>query len=131
MSGETSTQRREALEALRAVSEHLGLPAGEAPTMAQFDQAAGELGLDWSSARVVRIWECWRLAVEVFKGEREARSYIGRDFHATRDLSRKNQEEHLRGVKLWLRSRPQRLTTEAYGEFVKAHNASKAPADNR
>jgi hypothetical protein len=126
-----ASDRKEALEALFVVAEHLGLPAGEAPTMPQFDQASGELGLDWNSARVVRVWERWRLAVEVFKGEREARSFIGRDFHAATDRSRKNQEEPIRGVKRWLRSRPQRETTMAYDEFAKAHNASKAPADKR
>jgi hypothetical protein len=99
--------------------------------MAQFDQAADELGLGWSSSRVVRVWERWRLAVEVFKGERSARSFIGRDFYATRDLSRKNQEEPMRGVKRWLRSGPQRETASAYDEFAKAHNANKAPADKR
>ncbi|HEX5375918.1 MAG TPA: hypothetical protein VFW48_07145 [Solirubrobacterales bacterium] len=99
--------------------------------MAQFDQAADELGLDWSSARVIRTWERWRLAVEVFKGEREARSFIGRDFHAAQDRSRKNLEEPIRGVKHWLRSRPTLTTTAAYNQFAKAHNASKASADKR
>jgi hypothetical protein len=99
--------------------------------MAQFDRAATELGLDWTSARVIRVWERWRLALEVFKGEREARSFIGRDFHAAQDWSRKNLEEPIGGVKLWLRSRPQHETTSAYDEFAKAHNASKASADKR
>jgi hypothetical protein len=98
--------------------------------MAQFDQAAGELGLDWTSARVIRVWERWRLAQEVFKGERGARSFIGRDFHAP-DRSRKNQEEPIRGVRRWLRSRPQRESGSAYDEFAKAHNASQASADNQ
>ncbi len=99
--------------------------------MAQFDQAADELGLDWSSARVIRVWERWRLAQEVFKGERDARSFIGRDFHAAPGRSRKNQEEPIRGVKRWLRSRPQRKTASAYDEFAKAYNASEVSADKR
>jgi hypothetical protein len=126
-----ASARKDALDAILAIAEHLGLPAGEAPTMAQFDQAADELGLDWSSARVIRAWERWRLAVEVFKGERDARSFIGRDFHAAPDRSLKNREEPIRGVKRWLRSRPSLETVAAYDEFAKAHNASKAPADKR
>lgn len=98
--------RREALEAFLVVAEHLGLPAGEAPTMKQFDQAASELGLDWNSAQVIRVWERWRLAQEVFKGERGTRALLGRDFRAVQDRSHKNREEPIRGVKRWLRSRP-------------------------
>jgi hypothetical protein len=123
--------RKEALEALLAVAEHLGLPAGEAPTMPQFDQAADELGLDWNSARVIRVWARWRLAQEVFKGERSARSLLGRDFRAAQNRSLKNREEPIRGVKYWLRSRPRLETTMAYDQFVKADNASKAQEEKR
>lgn len=121
--------RREALEMLLVVAEHLGLPAGEAPTMAQFDQAAGELELGWSSLRVIRAWERWRLAVEVFKGERSA-GLVGRDFHIAQD-QRKNQEEPIRGVKRWLASRPQHETASVYDQFAKAHNARKPSPDKR
>jgi hypothetical protein len=123
--------RKEALEALLTAAEHLGLPAGEAPTMPQFDQAADELGLDWNSARVIRVWERWRLAQEVFNGEREARSLLGRDFRAAKSRSLKNREEPIRGVKHWLRSRPRRKIATAYDEFAKAENASKGPEEKR
>lgn len=123
--------RKEALEALLTVAEHLGLPAGEAPTMPQFDQAATELGLDWNSARVIRVWERWRLAQEVFRGERRAGSLLGRDFHAAQNRSRKNKEEPIRGVKYWLRSRPQQESAVAYDEFAKAHNARKGAEQKR
>lgn len=126
-----ASAREDALDAILTVADHLGLPAGEAPTIAQFDQAAIEMGLGWSGARVTRVWERWRLAVEVFKGEREARSFVGRDFHADQGRSRKNLEEPLRGVKLWLRSRPSQKTIAAYDEFAKTHNANRAPADKR
>lgn len=116
--------RREALEALLAVAEHLGLPAGEAPTIGQFDQAADEIELDWSSAAVTRTWERWRIAVEVFTGERNAGGLLGRDFRAAgRDGRLKNREDPIRGVKRWLRSRPRQETARAYDTFVRSENA--------
>ena len=44
-------ERKEALEALLAVAEYLGLPADEAPTTAQFNQGADELSLNWNRFR--------------------------------------------------------------------------------
>jgi hypothetical protein len=99
--------------------------------MPQFDQAAVELGLEWNSARVIRAWERWRLAQEVFKGERRAGPLLGRDFRAVQNRSRKNREDPVRGVKRWLRSRPRLETAMAYGEFVKTDNANKGQEEKR
>src|SRR4051812_32113292 len=123
--------RKEALEALLTVAEHLGLPAGEAPTIKQFDQAADELGIDWNSARVIRVWERWRLAQEVFKGQRSAGHLLARDFRSRQDRSRKNREEPIRGVKRWLRSHPKQEAAAAYDQFAREHNENRGKEAKR
>jgi hypothetical protein len=115
--------RKDALQALLTVSEYLGLPAGEAPTIKQFDLATEELGLGWSSGKVIRAWERWRTAVETFKGERRAGSTLYREFQRDRDRSLKNREEPIRGVRRWLRSHPAEMTSIAYDEYARAINA--------
>ena len=50
---------------------------------------------------------------------------------AVQNRSRKNQEDPIRGVKRWLRSRPRLETTAAYDEFAQAENAGKGPEENR
>jgi hypothetical protein len=124
-------ERKEALDALFAVAEYLGLPADEAPTTTQFNQGASELGLTWNSGRVIRVWERWRLAQEVFTGQRRASSFVGRDFRSRQDRSLKNREEPIRGVKYWLKTRPERETVSAYNEFAARHNASRRAGEKR
>jgi hypothetical protein len=122
-------ERKEALEALLAVAEHLGLPADEAPTTAQFNQGASELGLTWNSGKVIRVWERWRLAQEVFTGQRSSSSLAGRDFRDRRDRSLKNREDPVKGVKRWLKTRPEAETISAYDDFVEIYNATQGATE--
>jgi hypothetical protein len=126
-----AVERREALEALFAVAEYLGLPAGEAPTIAQFNQCADELGLSWNSGRVIRIWERWRLAQEIFTGQRRASAFITRDFYARQNRALKDREDPVKGVKRWLKTRPDVETSLAYDAFVASGNAELREGEKR
>jgi hypothetical protein len=119
------------LEALLAVAEYLGLPAGEAPTIPQFNQGADDLGLPWNSGRVIRIWERWRLAQEVFTGQHRASAFITRDFHARQDRTLKGREDPVKGVKRWLKTRPEVKTSLAYDSFVASGNAELREGEKR
>src|SRR5271169_4411009 len=55
--------RVEALEALGAAAEHLGLPDGQAPTVPEYKQAAKETKLPMTFSAVYRAFdESWELA---------------------------------------------------------------------
>jgi hypothetical protein len=124
-------QRRDALAALLAVAEHLGLPAGQAPTIPQFNQGADDLGLSWNSGRVIRIWARWRFAQEVFTGERSASAFVTRDLRVRQDRSYKNREDPVKGVKRWLKTRPEIESTTAYDAFVVTANAKRGEGEKR
>jgi hypothetical protein len=119
-------ERKEALEAMLAVSEYLGLPADEAPTTTQFNQGARELELDWSSARVIRLWERWTLAQSAFKGERRINSPVSRRLRRHWGRYRIDHADYVSGVKDWLRSRPEAETRGAYDDYAEVFNATKA-----
>ncbi len=119
-------ERKEALEAMLVVSEYLGLPADQAPTSSQFNQGAGELELDWNSARVIRLWERWTLAQSAFKGERRINSPVSRRLRQHWGRYRADHEDYLRGVKGWLRSHPETETKSAYDDYAEIFNATKA-----
>ena len=99
--------RAEALEAMGKVAEHLGLEAEMAPTTTQFDEAARELGLDWTVSKVTRTWEKWRLATDAYKGKLAPAVPASRA--KCRQLGRRlTEEECLDRVRAWLETKPER-----------------------
>jgi len=133
-------ERREALDMIARASEFLGLPAGKAPTVKQFNQAVKDVASDWNSQRVIRVWEQWRLAIQAFKGEREVQTRARREARSqiARGGGRRSRVDYLNGVRKWLQSRPGVETAKSYSAYAEQfnvklaeQNAAGAPVDEK
>lgn len=105
---DTNRQRRlraEALAALRAAAEHLKLPEGRAPTIAEYSRAAAELGLTLSSQQVVRRWRMWREAQRALVGEHTQRT-PNSPSSAPRPPHRRSCRGPVAGLREWLKTTP-------------------------
>lgn len=112
--------RRDSLEALRRVTEHLGLD--HPPTAKEFDVVRKELGLDWSSAKLVRTWGYWDTAKDALLGSRPrptaAASALRRRFAG----SKRRREESLTAVRIFVRSDSASDYALDYDAFVAEYN---------
>jgi hypothetical protein len=123
-------EKEEAVAAFATVAAHLSLPAGEAPTPAQFDAAARDLGLTcarglkWDRSRVRRAWGRWRFAKDVFLGREPSRGTRPRG-----RWRRQTHETRLRAVKLWLTTNPQNLSSAAYSAWAREYNDNLAAGE--
>jgi predicted DNA-binding transcriptional regulator AlpA len=120
--------RHEALEAVRAAVEHLGLPEGQAPTIPDFKRAAREAKLPMTFGAVYSAFEeRWDLVTRYYLGERipetaaqrgMRRSYLGR-----REGVR---EAPLTGLRLFLDQKPRLRATrrEDYEAWAQEFNES-------
>lgn len=122
-------ERREAVLYIKKAAEHLQLPAREAPTKSQFDQVAKELDWEWDGARVIRVWERWRMATNAYLGTRRVDTPAGERRHGhARGPKDKTTEKHLESLRTWLASEPELEIRAAYDEFADAYNA-RLPTD--
>jgi len=121
-------ERKEALEVMRLVAEHLGLEPLEAPTARQFDAVVNDLLEGWSSQKVKRAWERWRLATEAYKGERQVDPLVRRRLRRENAPGkwRRSSSDYVAGVRLWLERQPEKETADAYDAYVEQHNAKRA-----
>jgi predicted DNA-binding transcriptional regulator AlpA len=121
-------EKEEAVAALAAVAAHLSLPAGEAPTPAQFDAAARELdlkcarGVKWDRSRVRRAWGRWRFAKDAFLGREPSRAASPRG-----RWRRQTHEGRRRAIKLWLATEPEDVSSAAYGAWAREYNDTLPP----
>jgi hypothetical protein len=127
-------ERAEALTALAAAAEHLGLPPEQAPTISQYTEAREARGLDLSWQQIQRRWGMWREAGNALTGKRTT---ISREQEAlrrspARDLSgAPRYEGPLRALQAWLTQDPPplRFTTVDYDAWTRVHNKGLPPAD--
>lgn len=106
--GRTSAVLREVrdraacIEAVQQAARHLGLPAGEAPGVEEYDRAQAELGLGIPSGVVRRRWHSWREVRKAVGGEPVR--LTARQRAGLRAAIRRQQtgEEWLAGVREWL-----------------------------
>lgn len=122
-------QRLEALAALRMVQAHLGRAEDAKVTPREFDQVAEDLGLDWNSARVVRIWERWRLAIQALVGERVPPSPTRRVRRREIGGGTRTHEEYLTAIRTWLASEPASHSFAAYDAFVAEHDETRGEGE--
>jgi hypothetical protein len=64
--------RARTLEMMGIVAAELGLPAGKAPTVREFNATARKLGLDWTANRATQAFGRWLFAQDAYLGERAA-----------------------------------------------------------
>lgn len=119
-------QRKEALEAMRQVATHLGLKDGEAPTPKQFDQAAHEMSIEWTSAKVIRAYERWRNAKQALLDEWVPRSAAQRTLVRATTGRKRKHEEYLAGVRSWLETEPASQQMCDYDEWAAETNDKRS-----
>jgi hypothetical protein len=107
-------ERIEALEAIKAVADHLGLPAGRTPTAEQFNEVARDVAPSWNTSRVARAWESWRFAGDVYRGERPRLSSHQRSLRTRLAGRQRTREEHLTAIREWLETKPLTEGSAAY-----------------
>ncbi len=120
--------RADALEAMRAATEHLSLPDGECLAVRDYERARQELGLSVSSAAIIRRWGAWREAVSVMGGAPARTTQRQRARWLEINNSVRAREQHLEGIGGWLESKPTTITKAAYDDFALSRNRQAASA---
>jgi hypothetical protein len=118
-------ERKEALLFIKRAAEHLDLPAGKAPTLEQFNAVSRELDWEWNGARIVRLWERWRLAQAAYRGTRKTETKASRSRRQKSRGTRKYgdaEQRYLNSLRLWLASDPEDLGRASYEAFAEQHN---------
>jgi hypothetical protein len=118
-------ERAGALEALRAAAVHLRLEEGAAPTPAEFETAARELGLGWTKSRVQRAWGKWRFAKQALINDGTRESWRQRDSRLNYEGRRRTHEEHVAGLRLWLASNPNQTKVHSYEQWAREYNETR------
>ncbi len=116
--------RQQAVEAIRDVAMHLELEPGVAPKTDEFNRAAAELDLGWTSSKVARVWERWRFCCDAYLGRRTAEtpSRRRRRQWRGRPAGPRTDEQRMAGLQAWL-AEPGEETMDSYNEFVEGYNA--------
>jgi predicted DNA-binding transcriptional regulator AlpA len=115
-------ERAAAVEVLAKVADHLNLPRDQAPSPAQFDDATKSLRLPWDRSRVQRAWGRWRFAVDALLKDRLPESATQRTQRRHLTQSKRKKEGHIRGVQLWLDTKPSATTPSAYRAWAREYN---------
>jgi len=125
--------RHEAVGAMRAAAEHLGLPETEAPTIPEYKRAAKETSLPLTFGAVYRAFEeSWDIATRFYLGQdvppTAAARAVQRAAHAR---SGTKKESPLTGVRLFLSQDPPPASTtrDDYGEWARERNEALAPGE--
>lgn len=118
--------RIEALDAIRKVADHLGLPEQKAPTVEQFNEHAPSVAPGWNVSKVGRAWGSWRFACDVHRGERPRLSARQRSLRGKVAGRRRTREEHLTSVRRWLATDPPGERVSDYEAWRQEANANLA-----
>ncbi len=116
------TTRVETLEALRRVRDHLKLD--RSPTVGEYDATRTQLGISWSSAKIIRVWGRWRDAAATLAGERDRSTVAERAYRRTYLGARRTREEPLAAVRMWLESEAGSGYSLDYDAWAREYNLS-------
>jgi hypothetical protein len=115
-------KRAECVEAVRQVAAHLGLPAGEAPGVMQYEAARRGLGLGLSAWAIERRWHSWHEIRKALRGEPVRKTARERSRFQAAVRHRPIREEWLAGVREWLESRPPSSLALDYDKWAVERN---------
>ncbi len=119
-------RRRESLDAIAQVAEHLALPDNQAPTAQQFNTASRKLGLGWTSTTVVKERGRWRNATKAYLGERAPETSAQRSLRRRRAGKARGHGTYLAGVRQWQDQVPPPASTTRhdYNGYAQEHDAA-------
>lgn len=115
--------RAACIEAVERAARHLGLPAGEAPGVEEYDRVQAELGLDIPSAVVRRRWHSWPEVRKAVRGEPVRLTARQRAGLRAAIRRRHTGEEWLAGVREWLREGGRSTCREDYDAWARERDA--------
>jgi hypothetical protein len=116
-------ERGEALDAMRKVAEHLGLPPGVPPKNAAYKKVPKDVAPEWSATRVGDVWGRYRTAERAYRGERVPESPGQRSHRRGHSGKARAGETYFAGVRQWLETEPASVTTKDYDGFARDYNA--------
>jgi hypothetical protein len=119
-----AVEQREAIAVLEAATAELGLPAGTAPTARAFNGTKAARLAGWNSTRIARVFGRWNFAVDRLMGKpvRQSAAQRGAERASKRGV-RREREDYLCGLRLWLDSDPPSLTAYDYDAWRAEYNA--------
>ena len=94
-------------------------------TVASYDQAARALKLRWRSGRIIDAFGSWRNAKLALAGERLGESAEQASLRRSSTGRRRDHEDHLVGLRLWLASTPASKKQLDYQQFREQYNARR------
>lgn len=126
--GRAVARRLEALRCLGAVAQDAGLPAGVAPSAAQYRSAQKRLGLSLSATAIAEAFDTWATATSVFTGERTRESAAQRAIRRAVAGRRRQHEDYVVSVRIFLMRRVQvgEPTATEYDAFREEWNDNLA-----
>jgi hypothetical protein len=128
-------RRADAMKAMTQAAEHLGLPLGKAPKVAQFKRAASETELGMSFKSVYEAFDgMWGLAMRCYEEQPIPLNAAQRAVR--REISRgrgKHFQLGLIGLRMWLDESPSDtgLNTTDYRDWASEKNEKRAPGQRR
>lgn len=135
---ETKTQknlreRAEMLDAMQAAANHHGLKKGQAPTLAEYSEAAAALGLPWSASQIVRRWDgYWDDARAALTRSTLGTTAKQRAVRRATSGRTRSHEDYLAGVREWLTSKPPppQDSAVAYDDWVDEENQRRDESES-
>jgi predicted DNA-binding transcriptional regulator AlpA len=82
----------------------------------------GQLGIGFSSAKIVRVWGRWRDATAALSGERDRSTVAERAYRRTYLGARRTREEPLAAVRMWLESHDGSGYSVDYDDWARGYN---------
>jgi hypothetical protein len=123
------TRRADALDAIRAVAEHLGRGEGETLTGAEFNEGAKAIGLKWSSQQIIRAWQSWRQAIHAYRGEWVRETPGQRALRRATSGRRRGYEDRIASLRDWLATQPASTTRHDYDRWRADTNLQRIARD--
>src|ERR1700728_4630048 len=117
-------ERADCVKAVQEVTKHLELPEGQAPGVQEYEQTRKALGLELSSATIIRRWNAWREVCKAARGERVSLTVRQRELFRSARKREYRGEEWLAGVREWLSSGASRTYRLDYDAWAIERNES-------
>lgn len=119
------SEREAALAAIARAAKHLGLGEG-VPTTQQFNKAMKALGESaWNDWRIRKAFGRWDFAKSVYLGGWAPETPAMRSLRRATSGRKREHEDYLDGLRLWLKTGPATRTREDYSLFVASVNTKR------
>lgn len=121
--------RGQALDALKQIVDDLGIEADQL-TVSRADEAWRAIGSKWRSGQVIKAWGTWNTVKSALQGRAVPLTSAQRGLvAATGGRRARTDAERLRGIQLWLKTKPKSKAVKRYREFRNEYNETLAEGE--